>query len=143
MGEVFLLGLREASPSPPPFACNTAEEVAYTMQTVWISILHQVILVLVQLLVFGLLVWVHRYMPILRKWMEQNLNEKERKVLAMIGKEAFVFAEQAFRDLHGQGKLDQAMKYALSIIDKKGLSYTEDEVRSAIENAVHESNLAS
>jgi Bacteriophage holin of superfamily 6 (Holin_LLH) len=112
------------------------------MQDVWMTVLHQVILLLLQMVVFTLLLLAHRLFPMVRNWLQHHVTQRERQILALIGREAFTFAEAAFVGKSGGEKLEQAMAYALRALDRTGLSFSADEVRAAVESAVREAHNA-
>ncbi len=111
------------------------------MQEVWMTVLHQVVLLLLQLVVFTLLLLTHRLFPMVRTWLQYHLTQRERQILALIGREAYTFAEAALAGKSGGEKLNQAMTYAVHVLDRTGMSFSTDEVRAAIETAVQEVTL--
>lgn len=50
------------------------------------------------------------------------------------------FVEQVYRDIHGQDKLNMAIKYATQLLDEKGIPITETELYTLIEAAVKAMN---
>ncbi|CAM3858306.1 phage holin, LLH family [Alicyclobacillus pomorum] len=110
------------------------------MQDVWMTVLHQVVLLLLQLVVFTLLLLAHRLLPLVRTWMQHHLTQRERQILAFIGREAYTFAEASLAGKSGGEKLEQAMTYASQVLDRTGTSFSSDEIRAAIEAAVQEAH---
>lgn len=108
------------------------------MHELWVTILSKTLLWLIQVLVVSFLVGVHRYAPALHRWVDHHTTLTERQVLAQIGKEAFRYAETVFTSSPGQVKLDQALKYAANVAQNKGLKVSEQELQSAIEQAVQD-----
>ncbi|MDQ0189230.1 phage holin [Alicyclobacillus cycloheptanicus] len=111
------------------------------MHQLWITVLNRALLLLLQLVVVSVLVLMHRFAPVVKVWLDRHTTLTERKILAQVGKEAFQYAESAFFGAPGQVKLDQALKYAAAIANRKGVSVTENEMRAAIEQAVQEAKV--
>lgn len=57
-----------------------------------------------------------------------------------VAKTCVNFVEQVYRDIHGQDKLDMAIKYATIILGEKGVPITETELYTLLEAAVKEMN---
>lgn len=106
------------------------------LQDLWSSAVQQVVLFIAQILLVGFLVWIHRLVPLLHKWVKQHLSIKERMFLEQVGKEAYRFAEAAYRNAGGPAKLTQALNYATAVANRQGLHLTSAELRASIEQAV-------
>ena len=68
-------------------------------------------------------------------YFEQRTNAEQRKLLALLGKEAFSFAETVYRELKGAQKMEAAIGYLEERAKTLGVNVTADEVRAAIEAA--------
>lgn len=64
------------------------------------------------------------------------------KTKAAVAKTAVQFVEQVYKDLHGEEKLDQALSAASEMLNEKGITVSELEMRVLIEAAVAEFNNA-
>lgn len=104
---------------------------------VWANVIHQLLMILLQLLLVALVAWVHSFLPVLRKWLLHHLTQKERAILETVAGEACMLAETAFRQAGGADKLNYAMEYALSVLQNRGIQITPQEVRAAIEQALY------
>ena len=69
----------------------------------------------------------------------KHFNDKAKKDVA---KNAVQFVEQVFKNLHGEEKLNEAMKAASEMLAEKGINITELELRVLVEAAVAEFNKA-
>ena len=67
------------------------------------------------------------------------LNDKTKRAVA---KDAVKFAEQVYKNLHGDEKLNEALKAASEMLAEKGITVTDLELRVLIEAAVAEFNKA-
>nr|WP_315990772.1 phage holin, LLH family [Desulforamulus aquiferis] len=63
------------------------------------------------------------------------MSAAQRATLAILGREAFAFAETVFRELPGPEKLAEAVKYLEDKAIKLGIQVTLDEARASIEKA--------
>lgn len=68
-------------------------------------------------------------------YFEQRTTAEQRKTLAILGKEAFSFAETAYREMKGKEKLGQAVLYLQKRADSLGIKVSIDEARAVIEAA--------
>lgn len=68
-------------------------------------------------------------------YLESKTTAEQRKTLVLLGKEAFSFAETAYKDLGGADKLEQAKKYLEEKAAVVGIKLTAEEVKAAIEAA--------
>ena len=74
-----------------------------------------------------------------KKYFDKWFETKEKKEIA---KEVVKFAEQVYKTLHGDEKLQLAMEAMSDILEQKGIHITELEMRVLIEAAVAEFNNA-
>lgn len=109
------------------------------MQSIGSSVVQQILLILLQLLIVGLLAWVHSLVPLLQNWAKHHLTGQERQVLMQVGKEAVVFAETAYGQLNGTQKLGYAMDYVAKVLGANKVRVSPQEIRAAIEMALLES----
>lgn len=72
---------------------------------------------------------------LLKKWF-QDKTKKE------VARNAVKFVEQVFKNLHGDDKLNEALKAASEMLAEKGITITELELRVLVEAAVAEFNKA-
>ena len=59
-----------------------------------------------------------------------------------LAKTTVMFVEQVFKDLHGQDKLDQATAALSALLEEKGITMTDTEMKMMLEAAVGEFNEA-
>ena len=64
------------------------------------------------------------------------------KIKAAVAKTAVQFAEQVYKDLHGDEKLDVALEAASEMLTEKGITVSDLELRVLLEAAVGEFNNA-
>ena len=69
------------------------------------------------------------------KW----FNDKTKRAVA---KSVVLFVEQVYKDIHGEEKLNEAMKAFSEMLAEKGITITELEMRVLLEAAVAEFNEA-
>lgn len=50
------------------------------------------------------------------------------------------YVEQIFTDIHGEDKLNEALKQASSILQEKGIQVSQDQLKTLIESAVYGMN---
>ena len=74
-----------------------------------------------------------------KKYFDKWFNTKEKKEIA---KEVVKFTEQVYKTLHGQEKLDKAMEAMAQMLEEKGITITELEMKVLLEAAVAEFNKA-
>jgi LL-H family phage holin len=67
------------------------------------------------------------------------INDKTKREVAKV---AVQFVEQVYKDLHGDDKLNEALKAASDMLAEKGIAITDLELRVLIEAAVAEFNEA-
>ena len=68
---------------------------------------------------------------------DKYINDKTKKAVA---KTAVQAVEQVYKDLHGEEKLNKALTSAAEILNEKGITITDLEIRMLIEAAVAEFN---
>ncbi|RIV20102.1 hypothetical protein D2Q93_12260 [Alicyclobacillaceae bacterium I2511] len=109
------------------------------MHPVWSGVVQQVLLILLQLFIVGLLAWLHTLMPVLQNWAKHHLSAQQRQLLMQLGKEAVVFSETAYGSLNGAQKLGYAMDYVARVLGATKVQVSPQEIRAAIEMALLES----
>lgn len=50
------------------------------------------------------------------------------------------YVEQIYTDIHGEDKLNEALKQASSILQEKGIQVSQDQLKTLIESAVYGMN---
>jgi LL-H family phage holin len=100
--------------------------------------LDNVALFLLQLAVLVVAAGIHALINKTRDWLNHHTTLAQRQVIQQVAHEAVVLAEQAFRDLNGQGKLTEAAAYVQSVLQRQGIQVSDTEIRAAIENAVRQ-----
>ena len=76
---------------------------------------------------------------VIKRLYEKYINDKTKQAVAKTVVQAI---EQIYKDLHGDEKLDKALKAASEMLAEKGISITDLELRMLIEAAVAEFNEA-
>ena len=76
---------------------------------------------------------------VIKNLVTKFLNDKTKLTVA---KTAVQYVEQVYKDLHGEEKLQQALKAASDMLAEKGINITDLEMRVLIEAAVAEFNNA-
>ena len=76
---------------------------------------------------------------IAKKLLTQWLNTKAKRDIA---RECVRFAEQAYKNLHGEEKLNAAMTAAAEMLSERGIAVTELELRVLLESALAQFNRA-
>lgn len=74
-----------------------------------------------------------------KKLCTKYINDKTK---AAVVKTAVQFVEQVYKDLHGEAKLEEALSAASEMLNEKGITASELELRFLIEAAVGEFNNA-
>ena len=74
---------------------------------------------------------------VLKNAVEKYLNTKTKRDVA---KSVVQFVNQVYKDIHGEEKLNEAMKAFSEILAEKGISITELEMKVLLESAVREIN---
>ena len=62
------------------------------------------------------------------------------KTKAVVAKNAVQFVEQVYKDLHGEEKLNEALRAAAEMLNDKGITVSDLELRVLVEAAVSEFN---
>ena len=73
----------------------------------------------------------------LKTYLKAKLDTEEKKNVA---KMAVTLVEQTFKELHGEDKYNEAVKYVSHVLAEKGISVTETEIKLLIESALGEAN---
>ena len=76
---------------------------------------------------------------VLKNLVKKFLNDKTKRAVA---KTVVQYVEQVYKDLHGEDKLNEALKAAAAMLAEKGITVTDLELRVLIEAAVAEFNEA-
>ena len=76
---------------------------------------------------------------VVKNLVTKYLNDQTKRSVA---KTAVQFVDQVYKDLHGEDKLNEALKAASEMLAEKGIMATELELRFLIEAAVAEFNEA-
>ena len=76
---------------------------------------------------------------VLKNLCTKYINDKTKQSVA---KSAVQFVEQVYKDLHGEDKLNAALTAASEMLNEKGITVTDLELRVLIEAAVSEFNKA-
>ena len=76
---------------------------------------------------------------VLKNLFTKYINDKTKQSVA---KSAVRFVEQVYKDLHGEDKLNAALTAASDMLNEKGITVTDLELRVLIEAAVAEFNNA-
>ena len=76
---------------------------------------------------------------VLKNLCTKFINDKTKQAVA---KTAVQFVEQVYKDLHGEEKLDKALTAASEMLNEKGITVSNLEMRALIEAAVAEFNNA-
>jgi hypothetical protein len=66
---------------------------------------------------------------------EARTTTEQRTTLALLGKEAFSFAEAVYKDLDGPRKLAEAVKFAEGRAQQLGLKVDFEDIRAVVETA--------
>lgn len=82
----------------------------------------------------ALLEW-RKVQPRLDEWLEKQVDASTRELLARVGREAFVFAETAYRQLSGPERLQYALEYATRVLNQYGVKVTPEEISAAIHSS--------
>lgn len=95
----------------------------------------QVILALFGLLTVLVKMWLESLKKKAEAYYEARTTTEQRTTLALLGKEAFSFAETVYRELKGPDKLAEATKYLEKKAAVVGIKVTFEEARAAVEAA--------
>lgn len=114
------------------------------MNQIVMDLLHNGLSLLLQVVLLGALaglIWVRKE---LKQYIVAHTTLREREFLAQVGKAAFSYAETAHGSLDGPGKLNEALKYMLKVLEDHGMQDVSMEtMRAAIEAAWLEDRRAS
>lgn len=95
----------------------------------------EIALALVAIIAVYLRAWLNSLKTKAENYFEQRTTAEQRKTLAILGKEAFSFAETAYREMKGKEKLGQAVLYLQKRADSLGIKVSIEEARAVIEAA--------
>lgn len=73
-----------------------------------------------------------------RKKYSQYVNTETKQKLV---NDVVYYTEQVFKTLHGKEKLDKAKTTLITLLNEKGINFTEEELNVLIESAVNQLNL--
>jgi hypothetical protein len=74
----------------------------------------------------------------IRKKYNQYVNTDTKKKLV---NDVVYYIEQVFKALHGKEKLEKAKSTLVTLLNEKGISFTEEELNVLIESAVNQLNI--
>ena len=74
---------------------------------------------------------------VIKNLVTKYINDKTK---AAVAKTAVQFVEQVYKDLHGEEKLNEALLSAAEMLNEKGITVSELELRVLVEAAVAEFN---
>lgn len=74
----------------------------------------------------------------IRKKYNQYVNTDTKKKLV---NDVVYYTEQVFKALHGKEKLEKAKSTLVTLLNEKGISFTEEELNVLIESAVNQLNI--
>ncbi|HOV79346.1 MAG TPA: phage holin, LLH family [Bacillota bacterium] len=95
----------------------------------------EVILALLALLAVLAKGWLNSLKKKAEAYFEARTTTEQRQILALLGKEAFSFAETVYKELKGPEKLAEAVKYLLDKAEAAGIKVTVEEARAVVEAA--------
>ncbi|GAX89456.1 phage holin, LLH family [Effusibacillus lacus] len=99
------------------------------------GLLQQAVSMLLQIVLLAVvagLVWLRNE---LKNYIAANTTIRERELIADLGKAAFSYAETVYSGLDGPGKLNEATKYMLDVLEGMGKEVPMKDIRAAIETA--------
>lgn len=73
-------------------------------------------------------------------WLESRTTVLQRETLYKVAGEGFSYAETVLKGKAAQDKLDGALEYVSERLADIGISYSDDEIRAAVEKAVLDFN---
>lgn len=79
--------------------------------------------------------WLQELKKKAEAYFEARTTNEQRQVLALLGKEAFSFAETVYRELKGPEKLAKAVQYAEEKAAAAGIKVSFEEARAVVEAA--------
>lgn len=95
----------------------------------------EILLAAIGVLVVLAKAWLNKLKQKAEAYLESKTTTEQLKTLALLGKEAFSFAETAYKELGGADKLEQAKKYLEEKAAAVGIKLTAEEVKAVIEAA--------
>lgn len=95
----------------------------------------QVLLALMALLTVLIKIWLEGLKRKAEAYYEARTTAEQRQTLALLGKEAFSFAEAVYRELDGPGKLERAVEYVELKAAAAGIRVPAEEIRAVVEAA--------
>jgi hypothetical protein len=101
----------------------------------WMGLLNQGLTILLQAAVLILLYLFRQIGQKITAYYESHTTMRQRQLLALLGREAFAFAETVYKSLDGDAKLNEALRYLLSKAEQHGLSISMKDARAVIEQA--------
>lgn len=99
------------------------------------SLVSNALLILLQIVLVVGLSMLRRWKLQMEEYYAKHSTVQQRKLLALVGNEAFHYAEQVFHTHDGPAKLNEAVKYVLDRAVSHGLQVTYPEVRAVVEKA--------
>lgn len=99
------------------------------------SAMHEALLLLLQLAALAALALLQQWKAKAVEYYAHRTTKQQREWLALVGNEAFHYAEQVFLTYDGPAKLNEAVKYVLDRAKMHNLQVTYPEVRAVIEKA--------
>lgn len=112
------------------------------MDTVYQNIADNLLSYVVTAVALVIIAFVLRYWRAFGAWLRAKraaaqADEKNKLQALLWAKavEAYVYAETAFKDLDGAGKLNEALRFVEDKLTQLGISFTAEEIRAAIEKA--------
>ncbi|TEB13346.1 phage holin [Pelotomaculum propionicicum] len=90
------------------------------------------VLALLTVLVKG---WLNTLKQKAEAYFEAKTTSEQRSVLALLGKEAFSFAETVYKELDGPAKLARAVEYVEQKAQEAGITVAAEEIRAVVEAA--------
>lgn len=97
--------------------------------------INELILAVVSILAILAKIWLKELKVKATTYFEQRTTAGQRKLLILLGQEAFCFAEAAYKELQGPQKMEKAIGYLENRIKALGLTITPEELRAVIEKA--------
>lgn len=79
--------------------------------------------------------WLNELKKKAEAYFESRATVEQRKILSLLGKEAFSFAETVYRELDGPEKLARAIEYVEEKAAALGIRVPAEEIRAAVEAA--------
>ena len=73
-----------------------------------------------------------------KKYTQYVNTETKQKIVS----DVVYYTEQVFKTLHGKEKLEKAKSTLITMLNEKGINFTEEELNVLIESAVNQLNLA-